>query len=98
MPGHVLRAEFGSAAKTRGGRLVTRRTLKTCFSRVRGRGCHGGNVGAEAQLFNDLLPLPRFRQNAKTDVAHVSPPRRLRLRPITMTRGGLQSNAYPPLT
>jgi hypothetical protein len=63
MLGHVPRAEFGSEPKGVEEGRVIRGALKACLSRVRGRGCHSGNVGAEAQLFDDLLPLPGFRQN-----------------------------------
>jgi hypothetical protein len=38
--------------------------LKTCLGRICSHASHSGNVGTEAQLFNDLPPLPRFRQNA----------------------------------
>jgi hypothetical protein len=34
------------------------------LSRARGQACHIGNVGTEAQLVDDLLPLLGFRQNA----------------------------------
>ena len=45
------------------GRIV-RGARKARLGRFRGKACHSGNVGTEAQLFDDLLPLPGFRQNA----------------------------------
>jgi hypothetical protein len=45
------------------GRVVRGR-LKACLGCIRGQTCHIGNVGTEAQPFDDLLPLPGFRQDA----------------------------------
>ena len=45
------------------GRVV-RGALKACLGRIRGQACNSGNVGTETQLFDDLLPLPGFRQDA----------------------------------
>jgi hypothetical protein len=43
---------------------VVRGPLKACLRSVCDRGCNIGNVGTEAQLFDDPLPRPGFRQNA----------------------------------
>src|SRR6516165_9965419 len=41
---------------------------------VSGGGCHLVDVGSEPQRIDDLVPLPRLRQDAQPDVAHLASP------------------------
>jgi hypothetical protein len=51
---------------------VARGILEARLGCICRQASHGGNVSAEAQLVDDLLPLPGFRQDAQSDVAHVT--------------------------
>jgi hypothetical protein len=45
------------------GRIV-RGALKACLGRIRGEACYSGNIRTEAELLDDLLPLPGSWQDA----------------------------------
>ena len=52
-------------------RGVVRGRTETCLGRVRGKCRYHVDLGAEAQLFDDLAPLPRLRKYAQSYMAHI---------------------------
>jgi hypothetical protein len=51
-------------------RRIVRCVSQACFCSFSGGGRDYVNLGAPVQLCDDLPPLPRFWENAKSDMAH----------------------------
>src|SRR3954454_18098361 len=53
---------------------VVRGRMKGSLGRISGGCRHDIDLGAKAQLFDDLAPLPRLRKNAQPHMAHLGFP------------------------